>query len=48
VLTSPVFWVIAAVILVGAGVVTGVLLATSDQGRDPVSGNLPPFRVEVP
>jgi hypothetical protein len=48
VLSSPVFWVITAVILVGAGVLTGVLIATSDQGRDPVSGNLPPFRVEVP
>ncbi len=47
VLSSPVFWVITVAILVAAGVLTGVLIATSGSGRDPVTGNLPPGRLGI-
>jgi hypothetical protein len=44
---SPWFWVITGLVVAG-GVTAGIVIATTSGGeRDPVTGNLPPFRVEI-
>jgi len=43
---SPWFWIIAGVLVAG-GVTAAIVIAASGSERDPVMGNLPPFRVEI-
>jgi hypothetical protein len=44
---SPWFWVITGLVVAG-GVTAAIVIATSGGSeRDPVMGNLPPFRVEI-
>ncbi len=44
--SSPWFWIIAGVV-VAAAVVIPIVIVTSGEQRDPVMGNLSPFRVEI-
>jgi len=44
--SSPWFWIIAGVLVAG-GVTAAIVIASSGSERDPVMGNLPPFRVEI-
>ncbi len=47
ILASPWFWLIAGLVVAG-GATAAILIATSSGSeRDPVMGNLPPFRVEI-
>jgi hypothetical protein len=43
---SPWFWIITGVVVAAAIAIPIVIVATSSE-RDPVMGNLPPFRVEI-